>query len=191
MRCVQALRGRFGKTTVVDVLRGADTENLRQWGLVNLPVYGTSEARRALLMEVVELLAADGYLAITEGKFPLVGFGPRYREAAEPDFALRIKQTPKVRKGSAAKPPKAARPGAADLTEADVELFERLRALRLRLAQEAAVPPYVIFHDATLAAMAAARPVTEEELAGPPRHRREKTRHLRQSLPGRDHGCAI
>ena len=164
MRCVQALRGRFGKTTVVDVLRGADTENLRQWGLVNLPVYGTSEARRALLMEVVELLAADGYLAITEGKFPLVGFGPRYREAAEPDFALRIKQTPKVRKGSAAKPPKAARPGAADLTEADVELFERLRALRLRLAQEAAVPPYVIFHDATLAAMAAARPATEEEL---------------------------
>lgn len=168
MRCVQALRGRFGKTTVVDVLRGADTENLRQWGLVNLPVYGTSEARRALLMEVVELLAADGYLAITEGKFPLVGFGPRYREAAEPDFALRIKQTPKVRKGSAAKPPKAARPGAADLTEADVELFERLRALRLRLAQEAAVPPYVIFHDATLAAMAAARPVAEEELLALP-----------------------
>ena len=168
MRCVQALRGRFGKTTVVDVLRGADTENLRQWGLVNLPVYGTSEARRALLMEVVELLAADGYLAITEGKFPLVGFGPRYREAAEPDFALRIKQTPKVRKGSAAKPPKAARPGAADLGVADAELFERLRALRLRLAQEAAVPPYVIFHDATLAAMAAARPATEEELLALP-----------------------
>lgn len=168
MRCVQALRGRFGKTTVVDVLRGADTENLRQWGLVNLPVYGTSEARRALLMEVVELLAADGYLAITEGKFPLVGFGPRYREAAEPDFALRIKQTPKVRKGSAAKPPKAARAGAADLGEADAELFERLRALRLRLAQEAGVPPYVIFHDATLAAMAAARPATEEELLALP-----------------------
>ena len=168
MRCVQALRGRFGKTTVVDVLRGADTENLRQWGLVNLPVYGTSEARRALLMEVVELLAADGYLAITEGKFPLVGFGPRYREAAEPDFALSIKQTPKVRKGSAAKLPKAARAGAADLTEADAELFERLRALRLRLAQEAAVPPYVIFHDATLAAIAAARPATEEELLALP-----------------------
>ena len=168
MRCVQALRGRFGKTTVVDVLRGADTENLRQWGLVNLPVYGASEARRALLMEVVELLAADGYLAITEGKFPLVGFGPRYREAAEPDFALSIKQTPKVRKGSAAKLPKDARAGAADLTAADAELFERLRALRLALAQEAAVPPYVIFHDATLAAMAAARPATEEELLALP-----------------------
>ena len=61
----------------------------KRQGLVNLPVYGTSEARRALLMEVVELLAADGYLAITEGKFPLVGFGPRYREAAEPDVYKR------------------------------------------------------------------------------------------------------
>ena len=39
---------------------------------------------------------------------------------------------------------------------------------RLRLAQEAAVPPYVIFHDATLAAMAAARPATEEELLALP-----------------------
>ena len=73
-----------------------------------------------------------------------------------------------MRKGSAAKLPKSARAGAADLTEADVELFERLRALRLRLAQEAAVPPYVIFHDATLAAMAAARPATEEELLALP-----------------------
>ncbi|MFR0868902.1 MAG: RQC domain-containing protein [Adlercreutzia sp.] len=85
MRCVQALRGRFGKTTVVDVLRGADTESLRQWGLVNLPVYGTSEARRALLMEVVELLAADGYLAITE-EVPPRGLRPPLRETAELDL---------------------------------------------------------------------------------------------------------
>lgn len=75
------------------------------------------------------------------------------------------------------------------LGAADAELFERLRALRLRLAQEAAVPPYVIFHDATLAAMAAARPATEEELLALPRRRREKARHLRQSVPGRDCVC--
>ena len=169
MRCVQALRGRFGKTTVVDVLRGADTESLRQWGLTDLPVYGTSEARRPLLMEVVELLAADGYLAITEGKFPLVGFGPRYRMAAEPDFSLTMKQTPKVRKGAAAKASKVAtRAGATELSAKDQALFERLRACRLRLAQEAAVPPYVIFHDATLAAMALARPATESELLALP-----------------------
>ncbi len=173
MRCVQALRGRFGKTTVVDVLRGADTESLRQWGLVNLPVYGTSEARRALLMEVVELLAADGYLAITEGKFPLVGFGPRYREAAEPDFALSIKQTPRVRKGSAAKLPKAVRAGAADLTEADAELFERLppcacawpRRPPCRPTSSSTTPPWPPWPPPA---------PPQRGAAGPPRHRREK-----------------
>ena len=172
MRCVQALRGRFGKTTVVDVLRGADTENLRQWGLASLPVYGTSDAKRPLLMEVVELLAAGDYLAITEGKFPLVGFGPRYREAAEADFRLTMKRTPKVGRGTGQKAGKvskaAKRAGASDLTTADQDLFERLRALRLRLAQEAGVPPYVIFHDATLAAMAAARPATAADLLALP-----------------------
>ena len=187
MRCVQALRGRFGKTTVVDVLRGADTENLRQWGLVNLPVYGTSEARRALLMEVVELLAADGYLAITEGKFPLVGFGPRYREAAEPDFALRIKQTPKVRKGSAAKPPKAARRGRCrSRRAADAELFERLRALRLR-ARPGSCRAALRHLPRRHPGRHGRRPPRHGRgAAGPPRRRREKARHLRQGVPGRD-----
>lgn len=108
MRCVQALRGRFGKTTVVDVLRGADTENLRQWGLVNLPVYGTSEARRALLMEVVELLAADGYLAITEGKFPLVGFGPATVRPLSPILRCASSRRRRCARGARPNPPKAA-----------------------------------------------------------------------------------
>ncbi|WP_296010054.1 RecQ family ATP-dependent DNA helicase [uncultured Adlercreutzia sp.] len=176
MRCVQALRGRFGKTTVVDVLRGADTENLRQWGLVNLPVYGTSEAKRALLMEVVELLAAGEYLTITEGKYPLVGFGPRYREAAADDFRLTMKQTPKAKKAKAgafgearAKASSARVFGSGSAPAADPatlaaneELFERLRELRKRLADENGVPPYVVFHDSTLAAMAEARPADDE-----------------------------
>ncbi len=49
----------------------------------------------------------------------------------------------------------------ATLTASDEALFERLRALRKRLADEAEVPPYVVFHNSTLAALAAARPTTE------------------------------
>ncbi len=172
MRCVQALRGRFGKTTVVDVLRGADTENLRQWGLTGLSCYGSVDAKRPLLLEVVELLAAGEYLAITEGKFPVVGFGPRYREAAEEDFRLTMKQTPKPsRKKSALRESQTRAVGsghtfgggeAGEAPDAATEaLFERLRALRKRLADEAEVPPYVVFHNSTLAALAAARPTTE------------------------------
>lgn len=187
MRCVQALRGRFGKTTIVDVLRGAETENLRQWGLAKLPVYGITDAKRTLLLETIELLAADGYLSITDGKFPLVGFGPRYREAAADDFSLAIKQTPKIQK---AKAKAASSASSVRLTSSslgahaagdsqfesgtradhamDSELFERLRVLRMQLAKEAGMPPYIIFNDATLAAMAEFRPTTSDEFLALP-----------------------
>ncbi len=174
MRCVQALRGRFGKTTVVDVLRGADTENLRQWGLTGLSCYGLVEAKRPLLLEVIELLAAGEYLAITEGKFPVVGFGPRYREAAEEGFRLTMKQTLKPsRKKSAFQESRTRAAGSGHVfgageagaapDAATEALFERLRDLRKRLADEAEVPPYVVFHNSTLAALAAARPANAEE----------------------------
>ena len=48
-------------------------------------------------------------------------------------------------------------------TSADSELFERLRALRKRTADEHGLPPYVVFHDATLREMAARRPLTLNE----------------------------
>ncbi len=48
----------------------------------------------------------------------------------------------------------------------DTDLFEALRELRTRLAQEQDMPPYVIFHDSTLQAMARTRPANEAELLG-------------------------
>ncbi len=170
MRCVHELRGRFGKTVVVDVLRGADTEAIRSRGLNRATTYGTCDAKRPLLMEVVELLAAADYLAITEGKYPVVCAGGRYREAARDDFSLLMKRTaPKAKKGAA---PRAARTTsgaeAVELTATDQALFEHLREVRKRLADEADVPPYVVFNNATLAAMAAARPATEAQFLAIP-----------------------
>lgn len=66
------------------------------------------------------------------GEVPACGLRPRYREAAEPDFALRIKQTPKVRKGSAAKPAEGCRPGAA--------IWERGRRALRAFARPASAP---------------------------------------------------
>jgi ATP-dependent DNA helicase RecQ len=54
----------------------------------------------------------------------------------------------------------------ADLSTADAALFERLRAWRASVAREHGVPPYVVFHDATLRAIAAARPGSLETLQG-------------------------
>ena len=171
MRCVQELRGRYGKGVVCDVLRGADTANVRKFGLATCKTYGSSKASVATLKDVIEALAAEGCLAISEGRFPLVGFGARYRAPAEPGFALYLKR---MSKKSARHANQGTRQGSVDRgfspnrfaeDDADVSaLFERLRALRKKLASEQSVPPYVIFSDATLRDMARTKPQTSEEL---------------------------
>ena len=181
MRCVQQLRGRFGKGVVVDVLRGARTARIEQLGLATCRCFGdlaegaavrgsdeplAQAVPAARIREVVELLAAGGYLVVSEGKYPTVGFGPRFREAAEPDFSLSMKAI-------ARKPKKKARrregpaqgfgleralPAHAD----DDALFERLRALRRSIAEESEIPPYIVFSDAALRDMCARRPTTDD-----------------------------
>ena len=127
------------------------------------------------------MLTAGEYLEISEGRYPLVGLGPRAREAATDEFRLymkRQKKKPKEPRRSAAyawdtalrddsakglagdSAPHAA---AALDAESQRELFELLRQLRKRLADEEGVPPYIVFSDATLRNMCADCPRTEEE----------------------------
>ena len=166
LRCVHELRGRFGKGMVADVLRGANTQKVREFGLNQMKSYGVVDASAAQVKEVVELLASEGYLEISEGRFPLVGLGPRFREAGSPDFYLAVKRVARPREerilahdtlhGNSGMAETGARKCA------DGVLFERLRSLRKRLADEADVPPYVVFSDASLRDMCAKLPDSDE-----------------------------
>ena len=169
MRCVKELRGRFGKSVVADVLCGSKSAKVMELHLDQSACYGTVDASAAEVKEVIELLAAGGYLEISEGKYPLVGYGPRAREASRDDFVLTMKRV--ARKRAHTKRESAAGHvfgGGVDgvaraATDSDQELFERLRVLRKRIADEAGVPPYIVFSDAALRDMCARRPVTDEE----------------------------
>lgn len=175
MRCVQETRGRFGKAVVADVLHGARNQRIREFGLEGLGTYGAlPDDSVARIKEVVEILASDEYLAISEGRFPLVGLGPRAREAATPAFSLAMKRPAErvarlagAQRGAAfgsSGSEKGRSKAAMGLDADDAELFERLRALRKRLAAEATIPPYMVFSDATLRGMCLARPRTSEAL---------------------------
>ena len=166
MRCVQELRGRFGKGVVVDVLRGSKSERVMAMGLESSKTYGASKLAAAPLKEIVELLASGGYLEVTEGRYPVVGFGPRFREAAQPDFRLRMKRVlrrPARPEGSAHTFGGSGTAGGAE-EAVDAELFDRLREVRKGIAREKGIPPYMVFNDATLRAMGARMPASEEEL---------------------------
>lgn len=165
MRCVQELRGRFGKGVVVDVLRGAKTAKLLEMRLNESASYGTIELSVAQVKEIIELLAAGEYLTITEGTYPVVGLGERARDAALEDFTLSMKRVARKEKSKRVKASGGRVLGGSGslVSESDPSLFEHLRALRKRLADEAGVPPYIVFSDATLRDMCAKKPVTEEE----------------------------
>ena len=172
MRCVHELRGRYGKGIVTDVLRGSSSQKIRDFGLMSARTYGIAEESTATIKEIIEQLTAGEYLEISEGRYPLVGLGPRAREAATDEFRLYMKRPkkkakePRVAAGatSSAVGGRAGRSSATLDTEGQRELFERLRRLRKSLADAEGVPPYIVFSDATLRNMCVDLPRTEDEL---------------------------
>ena len=171
MRCVHELRGRYGKGLVADVLRGSTNEKVRQFGLDRARTYGILDESSATIKEIIELLVVDDYLEISEGRYPLVGLGPRARQAATDEFRLYMKRTvkplkerpSKSAKGASARALGSSKTAATLETDAQRDLFERLRVLRKRIADEEGVPPYVVFSDAALRGMCVTLPATDDE----------------------------
>ena len=168
MRCVQELRGEWGKGMVADVLRGSKSEKVLS-GLDRANAYGTlSHASAAHVKDVIELLVAGRYLDISEGKFPKVGFGPNFRAAASPEFSLFMKRvtrkSARVDAGGGHAFGSSGTRGAGTAADSgSSELFERLRALRKQIASERGCAPYMVFSDAALRDMCARLPQTEDE----------------------------
>ena len=174
VRCVAEMGGRFGKTRVVEVLRGSESEQVLRAHLDELSSYATVHESAAQVRAVIDQLAGRGYLAVSDGRYPTVGLGPRADEAQQAGFAFALKRSQRRSAGAAARAArervdalmaddaKRNRPGV------DADLFERLRVLRKELADEAQVPPYVVFSDAALRAMCRRRPASDEEFLAVP-----------------------
>ncbi|WP_425147720.1 DNA helicase RecQ [Deinococcus sp.] len=152
---------RFGAGHLIDVLHGNETERVRGLGHHLLPTFGVGkDIADRQWRGVLRQLAALGYLSTdAEGHGSLIA-------TAQARAVLRGEETLRLR--TEAEPPsreeRRHRRGQAATGQGHDPLFEALRALRLRLAKEQGVPPYVIFHDATLRAMAEARPTTLAQL---------------------------
>jgi ATP-dependent DNA helicase RecQ len=143
---------------VIDVLRGSNSERIRQLGHDRLSTFGIGrelpqEAWGSLLRQLVHLgfleqdIANYSVLRLTEAARPLLR-GEERLVLARP----RVK-TVAPKKGTAK----------GRVPERDEGLFQELRALRKKIADREGVPPFVVFGDATLTGMAASRPLTAEE----------------------------
>jgi ATP-dependent DNA helicase RecQ len=156
LSCIFRTGQRFGSRHLIDVLRGHATERVAQWRHEKLSVFGIGAdldepAWRDIFRQLVALglalpdHAAYGALRLTDASRPVLKGEQRVdmRRIAP-------------RKAKSAGPRRGA--GAAGVSAADPGLLERLKAWRSQQAREQSVPAYVIFHDATLSALAAAHP---------------------------------
>jgi ATP-dependent DNA helicase RecQ len=178
LSCIARLaqRGeRYGAAHVIDVLRGARTQRLLDRGHDALSVYGIGKQRpvgewralaRSLLHQGLVAQTQDGYsvLSLNDASWQVLR-GEREVMVAGGATAAQ----PSVARASAGALPPAgatATGGMGAGAAAGDVVFERLRRLRKQLADAQGLPPYVIFHDATLREMAARRPQTLGQFAG-------------------------
>jgi ATP-dependent DNA helicase RecQ len=151
--CVARMRQRFGIALTAKVLRGSADAKVRRLGFDRLSTYGVmSRYKENDIVQLIQALVADGYLNISDGPYPVVMLAPRARRVLENGEKV-------YRKAFAP----AGRPQAAG-SDAEEALFERLRRLRKAIADRERVPPFAVFHDATLRDMCARMPRTGEEL---------------------------
>lgn len=156
---------RFGAGHVVDVLMGTVNEKTTRFGHQDMPVFGAGRDLPARSWQsILRQLLAAGYLSVDHGAFGALKLEPSARGVFRKETTVRLRKDRPVKSG-AARHSKGGSPAARTaLSGRDLAVFETLRALRTRLAKEMSVPPYVIFPDTTLIALAKERPASETAL---------------------------
>jgi ATP-dependent DNA helicase RecQ len=147
----------FGAGHIESVLTGAVTDKIRERGHDRISVYGIVEGEETALLRPVSraLLVRDALQTTEHGGLEL---GPNARPILRGEEEVSLVLPPRRQRR------RTARNGEAENPVGD-PLFDALRACRRELAQEAGVPPYVIFHDSTLREMAEQRPSTIRDMS--------------------------
>jgi ATP-dependent DNA helicase RecQ len=161
LSCIYRTEQRFGAVHLIDVLRGRVTDRVSQWNHDKLTVFGIgSDVDEPTWRSVFRQLVALGYARPDHDAYG----GLRLTDASR--AVLKGEQRVEMRRAvpRKAKAPKQRR--AAFMPDVDADLLSQLKAWRTEQARIQSVPPYVVFHDATLSAIAAARPQDLDALAG-------------------------
>lgn len=162
INCVYESRQRFGKTIIIDTVAGAKTARLAEIGAVNYKSYGVlASTNKKLIRRLVEQMVAEGYLRV--GDYQVVKLG-NFQALKDPETTVMVKITDDDKLPQRAEKSKKKTNGKDALTAAGFKLFDKFRELRLQIAREENMPPYIIFSDKTLIDMAVKMPRSKSEM---------------------------
>ncbi|MEO3945522.1 DNA helicase RecQ [Gorillibacterium sp. CAU 1737] len=147
--CIYRMKERFGAALVSQVLKGSRNQKVRQFRFDELPTYGLmSRHTEKEITDLIHTLSAEGYLTLTEGKFPVLKLSPKAARVLRGEESVLQRRRIAVRREE----------------EGNAELFEELRKLRKELSERDHVPPYVVFPDSTLREMSVLLPTDRSSM---------------------------
>ncbi|WP_456267018.1 MULTISPECIES: DNA helicase RecQ [unclassified Bacillus (in: firmicutes)] len=148
LSCTVRMNERFGKMMIAQVLAGSKNKKVLDLGFDRLPTYALMKRQSAQqISDFIEFLITEEYLHMSEGAYPTLKVTHKGKKVLVGQEAVYKKQAVKR-----------------EAIQENDALFEQLRAVRMKLAREQGVPPFVVFSDQTLKEMSAVQPKTEEEL---------------------------
>ena len=167
LSCVYRTGQRFGAGYVIDVLRGKDNERVRGFRHHRLSTFGIgADIDASTWRSVFRQLVARGLMRVDIEGFGSLKLTEASRAVLRGECEVRLRRdAPAPKKSRRERPARAARTA---LGPEHQTLFDALRDRRRELAKAQGVPPYVIFHDVTLEAMAEQQPRTLESFAALP-----------------------
>ena len=176
--CITEMRGRYGQALVIGTLLGSKKARLKDIGATSYNCYGQLENRtEADLRLLISQMIRMGYITQTEGEYSVLKAGniadlqnkntkiiiKKFKEKEKISTTKKHK-TPFKKDSFSASTESSSTDSTATNSSHNSALFEALRQLRLQIAKEESVPPYIVFTDRTLIDMCSKLPQNEDEM---------------------------
>ena len=176
--CITEMRGRYGQALVIGTLLGSKKARLKDIGATSYNCYGQLENRtEADLRLLISQMIRMGYITQTEGEYSVLKAGniadlqnkntkiiiKKFKEKEKISTTKKHK-TPFKKDSFSASTESSSADSTATNSSRNSALFEALRQLRLQIAKEESVPPYIVFTDRTLIDMCSKLPQNEDEM---------------------------
>lgn len=166
--CVEACRQRYGVNVILDTVHGANTAKIRQYRMDENPHYASlAKEPTYRLRQIVNHLLLNEYLTVTNDEYAIIRLTANSAPVLdrESEVVMKMaKEQPAAEKLKSDKKSKKSKSSSVVLSEQDEVMFEALRTLRMNIAKEEHVPPYIVFSDKTLAHMCVVKPLTKEAI---------------------------
>ena len=160
LSCIYRMDQRFGINLVVDVLKGAKTQRVRELKFDTLSTYGLlKNESTSVIKEQIMFLIAKGYILMTADEFPVLKLGQAARGVLKGDEKIVMKQTRlDIQDKKTAK-----KRSNSNTNARHPKLYDQLSKIRAEIAQSKNVPLYVVFANSVLSDLASYLPVTKDD----------------------------